>query len=258
MLTGILHSNDGMCPVIWILGRPIGSYGLCMVLSFACIGVTGAVRGRRIGIRWEDAVFCGAFALGLGLTCGNLLYLAVTYSPGAIFDRLAKGDWQIFQEGFVFYGGMAGGFAGAVLGAAVIRSRASLFLEAVLPALPFAHGIGRIGCFLAGCCHGMPYAGPLALRDSLTGETRFPVQLLEAAATFAIGVYLIHLVKQKRHLSELLYAYLGLYSTARFLLEYLRGDGIRGAFMGLSTSQWISVGVFTLCALRLLYRNQGR
>lgn len=101
-----------MCPVIWILGRPIGSYGLCMVLGFACIGVTGIVRGRRLGIRWKDVVICGAFALGLGLACGNLLYLAVTYKPEELLARLVRWDLRMFQEGFVFYGGMAGGAAG--------------------------------------------------------------------------------------------------------------------------------------------------
>lgn len=104
----------------------------------------------------------------------------------------------------------------------------------------------------------MPYSGPLAVRDSLTGAAHFPVQMLEAAVNFAIGLYLIAQAKRGKRTDDLLFAYLGLYSAARFLLEYLRGDGIRGAAMGLSTSQWISVGVFALCTLRLLHRNKGR
>lgn len=224
-----------------------------MVLGFACIGLTGIVRGKRLGIRWEDMVICGALALGLGLTCGNVLYLAVTYRPAELLDRILRLDLQMFQEGFVFYGGMAGGLLGAALGAQVARCRFSPILEAVLPSLPFGHGIGRVGCLLAGCCHGMPYTGPLAVRDSVTGAAYFPVQLLETGVNFTIGLYLIVQAKRNKPMPDLLFAYLGLYSAARFLLEYLRGDGIRGAAMGLSTSQWISVVILALCLLRRLF-----
>ena len=241
--------------MIWIFGYPVGSYGLCMVLGFASIGVTAIVRGRRLELRWEDVMICGALAVGIGLCCGNLLYLVVTYTPGEILDRLAQGEFQLFQEGFVFYGGMIGGFLGVMLGTVVTRCSGTAMLEAALPAVPFAHGIGRIGCLLAGCCHGMPYSGPLAVQDSLTGMTYFPVPLLEAAINYTIGLYLIFLVKQKKRAGALLWAYLSLYSAARFLLEYLRGDGIRGAMLGLSTSQWISAVIFLLCIFNLLRKK---
>ena len=244
-----------MCPIIWIFGYPIGSYGLCMVLGFACIGVAAIVRGKRLGLRWEDVLICGAFAVGVGLFCGNMLYLAVTYSPAEIFTRIGEGDFQLFQEGFVYYGGMVGGFLGVILGAALARCSGAAVLEAALPAIPIAHGIGRVGCRLAGCCHGMPYSGPLAMRDSQTGLTYFPVPLLEAVVNCAIGLYLFSLAKQKKRAGDLLWTYLSMYSVARFLLEYLRGDGIRGSAMGLSTSQWISVVILALCIFRRLRKK---
>ena len=241
-----------MCPIIRIFGYPIGTYGLCMILGFACIGVGTVMRGKRLGIRWEDVMICGALAIGVGLCCGNLLYLLVTYPPEALFDRLRRGEFEMFQEGFVFYGGMIGGFLGAVLGSRIAGCSGKKMLEAALPVIPFAHGIGRIGCLMAGCCHGMPYSGPLAVTDALTGATYFPVPLLEAAANCAIGLCLIYLARRKKGVWELLWVYLSLYSVVRFLLEFLRGDAIRGIAMGLSTSQWISLGILTLGAASLL------
>ena len=257
MLAGILHSKDGMCPVIWIFGYPIGSYGLCMVLGIVCIGVTAVLRGAQLGLRWEDVLICGAFSLGAGLCFGNMLYLAVTYTPGELADRLMQGEFQLFQEGFVFYGGMLGGFLGVIIGTVVVRCNGAMILEAALPAVPFGHAIGRIGCLLAGCCHGMPYSGPLAVQDSQTGMTYFPISLLEAVVNSIIGLYLFSLVKQKKWANDLLWAYLSLYSVARFVLEYFRGDEIRGAALGLSTSQWISLGIFLLCVFDLMRKKTG-
>ena len=228
-----------------------------MVLGFACIGTTAILRGKRLGLRWEDVVICGAFAVGFGLFCGNILYLAVTYTPKELLNLLARGKYQIFQEGFVFYGGLIGGGLGAFLGAGTARCSGVAILEAALPAVPFAHGIGRIGCMLAGCCHGMPYSGPMAVPDALTGVTYFPVPLLEAVVNCLIGFYLVHLSKNGKRVNEMLWVYLISYSVARFLLEFLRGDSIRGALLGLSTSQWISAAIFFLCLLQLIIRKKA-
>lgn len=244
-----------MYPVIWFFGWPIGSYGLCMVLGFACIGVTAAVRGKRLGIRWEDVLICGAAAIGLGLLCGNLVYLAVTYPLTQILSRLRAGDFTIFQEGLVYYGGMVGGFLGAVLGVRMAACSPAGLLTAALPGIPLGHAIGRIGCLMAGCCHGMPYTGPLAVCDAATGQRYFPVPLLEAAVNVGISLYLFRTAK--RGSWGMLYSYLGLYSAARFGLEFLRGDEIRGAAMGLSTSQWISLGILVLLLGRRLTQKKA-
>ena len=164
--TGIFTLLVEMYPVIWIFGKSVSSYGLCMVLGFACIGVTTVVRGNRLGICWETVLICGAAAIGLGLLCGNLVYLAVTYPLSGILARLLEGD-------------LVGGFFGAVLGAYAVACPASRLMAAALPGIPFGHAIGRIGCLLAGCCRGMPYSGPLAVIDSRTGQCYFPVQPLE-------------------------------------------------------------------------------
>ena len=46
--------------------------------------------------------------------------------------------------------------------------------------------------------------------------------------------------------------YLYIYAVSRFLLEFIRGDSIRGIWFGLSTSQWVSIGILTFLMLKLL------
>ena len=72
----------------------------------------------------------------------------------------------------------------------------------------------------------------------LSEVSRFPVQLLEAGMNFIISAVLFILMKKKKTKTGQL---LGIYYTiARFGLEFLRGDLIRGQIFGVSTSQIIS------------------
>ncbi len=86
------------------------------------------------------------------------------------------------------------------------------------------------------------------------GHLVHPVQLYEASALVVLGLFLWRNESRRLHKRELhphqaveglssTVLYLGTYSVLRFVLEFFRGDAIRGAWMGLSTSQWISLGV---------------
>ena len=79
------------------------------------------------------------------------------------------------SDGFVVYGGIIGG----VLGGYVL-SRSSIFFQyadLVMPSVALAQGFGRIGCFLAGCCYGMPTHSHfmIVFHDSTLPRTTFPV-----------------------------------------------------------------------------------
>ena len=75
----------------------------------------------------------------------------------------------------------------------------------------------------------------------LSEVSRFPVQLLEAGMNFIVSAVLFILMKKKKtKTGQLLGIYLIYYTIARFGLEFLRGDLIRGQIFGISTSQIIS------------------
>ena len=51
---------------------------------------------------------------------------------------------------------------------------------------------------------------------------------------------------------KLLYVYLGGYAIIRFCMEFLRGDDLeRGVWFGISTSQWISIGLLVFAAIMI-------
>lgn len=151
--------------------------------------------------------------------------------------------------GFVFYGGLIAG----LLFILVYRKFFGLtpqLLWPLLPALTFGHAIGRIGCFLAGCCYGKEtnWFWGIYLHEHF----RHPTQLIEACGLFILGIYLIRSSKGKIYLTAQYFLFYGL---LRFGLEMLRGDDVRGQWLHMSPSQWISLALILL-GLTLHFKNK--
>ncbi|MBQ3078998.1 MAG: prolipoprotein diacylglyceryl transferase, partial [Clostridia bacterium] len=160
---------------------------------------------------------------------------------------------ESFNVGFVYYGGFLSGILGAYLTSKLLRFPLLAYARRMLPALSLAHAFGRIGCFLAGCCYGVEskllgvcYPESNLLTNAPKGVPLFPVQLLEAFLLLLIA-FMLYRLMQKTSLHPLK-SYILLYAPVRFLLEFLRYDSVRGAFLFLSTSQWISL-ILILLAL---------
>lgn len=248
-----------MYPYLNVFGKTVGSYGLFMALGFLAVGVLSVIRARKKGILAEDVLIVGAVAVGMALILGKLMYILVTYPISDVLRQIAAGDLQVFNGGgLVFYGGLIGGLLGGILG--IKFARCSLFgiESAIVPYIPLGHALGRIGCLLAGCCHGVAYDGFLAVHytRSITGlspeQGYFPIQLVEAACNIGICVCLLFCERRTRRPFDLLFTYLGLYAIVRFVLEFFRGDGVRGIYFSLSVSQWISLGLLIACCIRAI------
>ena len=118
--------------------------------------------------------------------------------------------------------------------------------DCAAPAIAFGFSVGRIGCFLNGCCYGIPssfgFIFPLAspAGESRPGQTLFPTQLISSLNLLMVGIVL-HLLRRKNMAQgKLLPLFLILYSVHRFLIEFLRGDTSSVAF-NLTSFQLISI-----------------
>lgn len=242
------------------------------------IGFTVAVLiGRKISIKYDieknDFLYASIYSL-LGIGVGAKIFYFLSKLPKVIlnFDvflklvqanLLAAGGYLF--GGMVFYGGLLGAFVGAWIYCRQYEISFQNLLRVSVPLFPLAHGFGRVGCFLAGCCYGIPYDGPLAVHfpynefaPELNASPRFPVQLLEAGIDF--GLFFILFIwncKRRPTAGKICGTYLLSYVVCRFFLEFLRGDRIRGHIGFLSTSQWISLIVIPV-GLWLLYGQKKK
>ena len=246
-----------MLPCITFGDRLIPMYGVCMVVGILISSYIAFVRTKQADGDSNSLIIIAACAIGCGLFGAKLLYIAVTYGVVNSLSQMLAGNFSFLLEGGqVFYGGLIGGIVGAVLGAWFTHDDLALYCDAIVPCIPLGHAFGRLGCFFAGCCYGMPYEGIGSLSFPAVGINyqTFPVQLLEMAINIGIFVYLIFYTHKVHKHYHVLYRYLLIYAVSRFALEFMRGDLVRGISNGLSTSQWISIGLFAISILLMLPR----
>lgn len=251
-----------MFPFLKIGPLKIPMYGLCIVAGIFCAGLLALGLQKRRGRSPEDLLIVAGCGILFGMIGSKTLYLLVTYSPeelGALFSQGVLA--ALGNSGFVFYGGLLLGIPGALLGSRLAKCPVREVEGVLSLCVPLCHGFGRLGCFCAGCCYGAPVEGwpgvayTCPVGGAPAGIPLFPVQLLEAGICWAIFGGLLVLFRKGRE-AWVLPVYLLTYSTARFGLEYLRFDGIRGIWAGLSTSQLISIALFLTGGVLLCLRKK--
>ena len=255
-----------MLPAVEIFGFKVAMYGLLIVVGVGLGMAVAALRAKKNGQTAQDVLFGGIFAI-IGLVIGaKLLYLA-TILPGIVrnFSYLLDHPESIaalLSGGFVFYGGLIGGIFGRWVYTRMYKLNFWGMTDALVPSVPLMHAFGRLGCFCAGCCYGMPFPAPLGLSFDASpvaphGVTLFPVQLLEAFLNLIIFGVLLLYARKPRGRGKIIGLYMSAYAVMRFLLEFLRFDAERGGFWGLSTSQWISLILLPI-GLYLLLTNKNK
>lgn len=242
-----------------IFGRSIPVYGLMITLGVICANIPAFLYLKKKKIDTNEFVILEAYCF-LGAFLGaKLLFIIVSFKQ-IQWQRFLELDYfnSLMQGGFVFYGGMLGGLACVILAGKLHGINANDYIERLIFLIPFIHAFGRIGCYYAGCCYGKAYDGFGAIVYSTgtlapAGIPLFPVQLLEAALLVMISLALLYLlIKDKKQLT--VPVYFATYGVVRFVLEFYRGDDIRGSYLFLTTSQWISIALVALgCVILLRY-----
>lgn len=237
-------------PVFYVFGKEFSIYSLLMMAGFILGGALAILRGKKYGLKKVDLLLASICAAVGGLVGAKLLAI-ITYMPQLISGKIKFLD--LVSGGFVFYGGLIGGIGGLLLGGKLLKLNQLELFDTFAPSVPLGHALGRIGCFFGGCCYGMElsagssfsliYPEWYAQYGTPVGVPLLPVPLMEAGMLFilyAVLETLYHFTKKK---GVSLFTYAFTYGVIRFVLEFFRGDLVRGIGGGLSTSQWISLAL---------------
>lgn len=242
-----------MFPYINIFGKNIPSYSLCVILGV----ISGIIVILFLSKEDKEMTICYyVFALLGALVGSKILYLLINI-PQIVNDFSSMKALSVINKylsgGFVFYGGLYGAVFGIWICGKMFKESSNNYINSVLPSLILFHAFGRVGCFMVGCCYGIPSQFGYIFTSSEiapNGVRLFPTQLLEAGYEALLFLVFLFLISKKnlyfinKNPKKLVALYFLLYSSFRFVLEFFRGDGERGIFYGLSTSQWISIVTF--------------
>ena len=156
-----------MYPIVSLFGLSLGTYGICCVIGGA-LAIWLAIRnGKRFQQDRFAMLEACVWALIGGFLGAKLLYLLVSFSDIVEMFQTSGFNWNtissLLEGGFVFYGGLLGGLAALLLYLHHFQLPYGVYLSSITPAIPLAHAFGRIGCFFAGCCYGIPYDPPIGI-----------------------------------------------------------------------------------------------
>ena len=250
-----------MFPKLLQIGHfTVYSYGVLIFLGFLVAIWWFTHLAKKEGIPPVKVEGLG-FVIVLTAGIGSKLLTALDY-PG-----FYSGDWnhvwsQASGRGGVFYGGFLLAVASSGLYFWLTKLPGWQVADCVAPGLALAQGIGRVGCFLAGCCWGIPTQ--LSLGVTFTSEVAHritgvplhlplhPTQLYESVLVLLSIPLLLWLRKRKAFAGEVILFYALYYAVVRFFLEFFRGDP-RGYYFNhlLSTSQLISLLIIPAAAFLL-------
>jgi phosphatidylglycerol:prolipoprotein diacylglycerol transferase len=251
-------------PAFDLFGRHIGpltlhTYGVLLAVAFLA-GLWAAGRqARKDGLSSERITDLAVYVLIAGLIGAKLLLLALDWPYYSENPRLL---FTILQSGGVFYGGLLAALPIAWWYTRRHRLEGWRTADVLAPGVALGQAIGRLGCFAAGCCWGRAAEVPWAVTFTNVQAARtvgtpldtplHAVQIYESLAVLAIFFTLLWSARRKRFHGQVVVGYVVLYSAARFVIEFYRGDVSRGSVFGgaLSTSQFLAI-LLTLGALAL-------
>lgn len=239
-----------MYPELFHIGPlTVYSYGLMIGLGVLAAYLLAESRAKRRGVD-ADPIFTIAIIVMIGGILGAKLLYYITELKSIIENPRLLLD---IGNGFVIYGGIIGGVLAFYLYARKKKLDFWGYFDLLIPSVPLAQGLGRIGCFLAGCCYGRATDGWCGIEfPTMPGVRVIPTQLISAIGDFAICAILLLLARRQKFKGQIAPSYMILYGVGRFIVEIWRADP-RGNVGALSTSQFISIFIVAFGLLLYFY-----
>ncbi len=218
-----------MHPILFRLdGFAVPSYGVMLVISFLFAIWFTKKKAKAFGIS-TVVIENLAFYLMLGVIVGGrVLYVVFHWSQ---YSDDIIGIFRIWEGGMMFFGGLIGGFLAGTLYLKSIKIPILHMTDIVAPALGLGQFFTRIGCFLNGCCFGLPTNLPWAVKfpascaagaSPLGGKYIHPTQLYASLFGLVLFLFLNKRLNRKHFPGEVFSLYLIFYGGFRFGVDFVR------------------------------------
>jgi len=183
------------------------------------------------------------------LTKEHLFYFSILFLAFCFFGSLSLTRIIIHENGLSSYAGFISVILCAIIFEKILPNN-NIYLKYSIISLPLIYAIGKIGCFLAGCCYGIEYNGIFSVTyTNGLNIPLFPIQIVETIV-FMIIFIILNKLKNSNFIIELT---LLTCSLSKFLLDFLRYDHMTKL---ITKNQIISIIIFIISIL-LIIRKQN-
>lgn len=249
-----------MRPVLIELGGiEIPAYGVMLAISFLAALWYVKRKAPDLGIP-SVVVENLAFYIMLGVILGGRLLYAAFHSQQ--YEHDIMGIFRIWEGGMMFFGGFLGGF---LLGALYLRRQRISILkisDIVAPSMGLGLFFTRIGCFLNGCCFGVPSTLPWAVEfpkacvagaSPVGGYALHPTQLYESIFGLVLFFFLNNRLAKSSGTGAVFAQFLIFYGWFRFGIDFIRYYEDTANFW---INQIIAIGLVIVGAVIILRANK--
>lgn len=248
----------------------IPSYGTMMIVAYFVALFFVVKEAKRLKIEPSKVENLTIWIL-VGIVVGARIWYVLEH--WSYYSSNLSEILKVWEGGLVFYGGFIGGVIGAFIYLRISHLSFSRTADAFGPGLAIAIGIGRIGCFLNGCCFGKITNSWIGIQfprrwfppvyvsqlqrglihnNSLWSLRVIPTQNISTIDLLVIFGILWYLRDKKPFEGFIFYLFLGLYSLHRFIIDFFRYyEGNALIFKVLTLSQVVSLGmiIFSIIAI---------
>ena len=246
-----------MHPILFKIGQfEIYSYGVLLALAFyiSLYLLTEEARHEKAGgqakkenIDAQTILDIAFWVIISGILGGKLAYVIFNL-PLYMEEPL---DASLWRGGFIFHGGFFLSLAAVFIYTKKKKLSFVSVADLFIPYVALGQAIGRIGCFLNGCCYGRPTNMPWGRVFTLNSPAGYhygalplhPTQLYSSLFLFILFLILKKIKTNQKFEGETLLFYLILYPAFRFFLDFLRGDNLGKTFHGLTLFQIICAAI---------------
>lgn len=243
------------------------TFGVILALSFSLayfMAIRYAIKLGDSAKHIENLFLVVVLASIVGSRLFHVLFEEFSY-----YSQHPEKILAVWEGGYTLYGALITGITGMYIYCRINKISFLRYIDIAALVTSFGIGMGRLGCFAAGCCWGkqcdLPWAVTFTNPNSFTPNLNVPLhpaQLYESLGGFAIFFTCRWVLNHRKFPGQVFYLALSSYAVIRFLVEFFRGDDYRGyVFNGaISYSQLVSLAVLpvTLLAMYLTARKSEK
>jgi len=213
-------------------------YATVMLAALLVMSILLSRWQARLPLAWWQKL-----AIGVGGFCGAMIGAKLPFVLADWSGLVSGAVW--FSNGKTIICGIVGGYFGVELAKWALDLSVKTGDTFAVP-VAVAVAIGRLGCFVGGCCYGTPTRLPWGLRFARAGDllARHPTQLYEATFHLMMAAVLFTFQQRGQFRGQLIKLYILSYLAYRFLTEFIRPEP--QFFLGLTGYQWAAVALAPL------------